>query len=142
MLVSCVLYLILNPQIKRTLTVNSFKKDEKSITVIAQEWKNLDYTYMFTDKDKYKDGIIDIGYNQNDNMSVDKNDENFGYLLCKRKYRYIMKSDNAVYFNKYSSLGNGYGVAFSFDGEKPQNEFIISSEKIDGFNEWYFYIMR
>lgn len=53
-----------------------------------------------------------------------------------------MKSDNAIYFTKYSSLGNGYGVAFSVDGSKPQNEFIISREKIAGFDEWYFYVMR
>lgn len=82
-----------------------------------------------------------MGYKPNDNIRNDINN-NFEYLLERKKYQYIMKSDNAIYFTKYSSLGNGYGVAFSIDGSKPQNEFIISSEQIGDFDGWYFYIMR
>lgn len=110
--------------------------------LIAQEWETYNCAYMFTDKDKYMNGIIDVGYKPNDNINDDIKDKNIECLLNKKNYQYIMKSDNAIYFTKYSSLGNGYGVAFSADGSKPQNEFIISSEKIAGFDEWYFYVMR
>lgn len=142
LIVVCTLYPLLNPQIKRKVTISALKNDEQNMRLIAQEWETHEYTYMFTDKDKYKIGIIDVDYKPNENIINDKKDKNIEYLLNKKNYQYIMKSDNAVYFTKYSSLGNGYGVAFSVDGKKPQNEFIISSEKIAGFDEWYFYIMR
>ena len=137
----CASYPIMNPHIKKIITVNEFKKDVEYMNEIAQEWNDFSYAYMYIDKKKYGTGIIEVGYKPNDNIRNDINN-NFEYLLERKKYQYIMKSDNAIYFTKYSSLGNGYGVAFSIDGSKPQNEFIISSEQIGDFDGWYFYIMR
>lgn len=135
-------YLLLNPQIKKQLTVNSFKNDAESMEAIAREWNSLNYTYMFTDKEKFEAGLIVTGYNPNENISVANCKYNLENLLINKKYKYIMKSNNAVFFTKYASLGNGYGIAFSEDGNKPQNEFILSSEKTDSSGKWYFYIMR
>ena len=138
----CGLYPILNPHIKKISTLNSFEKDSESMKIIAQEWEDLSYTYMFTDRTQCEMGVIDVGYEPSSNITIDTSKNYFEYLLVEKKYKYIMKHDNAVYFTKYSSLGNGYGIAFSMDGEKPQNEFIISSEKINDFDGWYFYVMR
>ena len=141
-LVLLVLYPIFNPYIRRAFTLSGFRKDVENMNVIVQEWGNADYTFMFTDQEMCEMNIIDVSYEPNDNMPIGLNKNYFEYILLKEKYQYIMKSDNAVYFTKYSSLGNGYGIAFSMNGSKPQNEFIISSEKIDGFDKWYFYVMR
>lgn len=137
-----VLYPIFNPYIRRTFTLSGFHKDVESMNVIVQDWKNADYNYMFIDQERYENGIIDVGYKTNDNMPIGENKNHFKYILLEKKYQYIMKDGDAIYFTKYSSLGNGYGVAFFENGTQPQNEFITSCEKIDGFDEWYFYVMR
>lgn len=137
-----VFYPVLNPYMKKAATLNAFSKDEISMKAIAQEWNKSDYTYMFTDREKYKENIIHVGNAPNDNIIIDRNKDCLEYLLDEKKYRYIMKSDNAIYFTKYASFGNGYGIAFSVSGDKPQNEFIISSEKLKDSDGWYFYIMR
>ena len=137
-----VLYPIFNPYIRRAFTLSRFHKDVESMNIIVQEWENIDYNYMFTDRKRYETGTIDVGYTTNDNMPVGANKNHFKYILMGKKYQYIMKEGDAVYFTKYSSLGNGYGVAFVVNGAKPQNEFITSCEKIDGFDKWYFYVMR
>ena len=112
------------------------------MNIIVQEWENTDYKYMFTDQEKYEMNKIDVGYKTNDNMPIGTNQNYFKYILIEKRYQYIMKDGDAIYFTKYSSLGNGYGVAFVVNGIKSQNEFITSCEKIDGFDEWYFYVMR
>lgn len=141
-LVLFVLYPIFNPYIRRAFTLNRFHKDMESMNIIVQEWENTDYKYMFTDQEKYEMNKIDVGYKTNDNMPIGTNQNYFKYILIEKRYQYIMKDGDAIYFTKYSSLGNGYGVAFVVNGIKPQNEFITSCEKIDGFDEWYFYVMR
>lgn len=138
----CIAYLILNPYAKKILTVYNFENDIESMQTIVQEWESFDYSYMFIDRTRYDQNTIGVGYEPNDNITVSNGKECFGYLLANKKYRYIMKDDNAVYFTRYSSLGNGYGVAFSMDGNKPKNEFIISIEPLDNHNGWFFYTMR
>lgn len=138
----CILYPVLNPHIKRIFTINNFKKDAEVMNLITQDWKNTDYFYMYIDRGMYESDIVGVGYKPGDNIIIQKNKDIFKYMFEVRQYQYIMKSDNAVYFTKYSSLGNGYGVAYSIDGFKPHNEFIISSEKLENFNGWYFYVTR
>ncbi len=135
-------YLLLNPQIKKQLTINSFNNNIEGMEAIAHEWNSLNYTYMFTDKEKYEAGLIVTGYKPNENISVVNCKYDLENLLINKKYKCIMKNNNAVFFTKYASLGNGYGIAFSEDGNKPKNEFILSSEKIDSSDKWYFYITR
>lgn len=138
-----VLYVILNPYLKRAAVLNTFKKDVESMTAIVQKWNSLNYSVMFMNRIMYENDIIDVSYRPDEYIHIDENYSHyFEYLFAKKKYEYIMKDDNAVYFTKYASFGNGYGVAFSADGDKPQNELIVSSKEIDNFDGWYFYIMR
>lgn len=138
-----VLYVIVNPYLKRAAVLNTFKKDVESMTAIVQKWNSLNYSVMFMNRIMYENDIIDVSYRPNEYIHIDGNYSHyFEYLFAKKKYEYIMKDDNAVYFTKYASFGNGYGVAFSADGDKPQNELIVSSKEIDNFDGWYFYIMR
>ena len=138
-----VLYVIVNPYLKRAAVLNTFKKDVESMTAIVQKWNSLNYSVMFMNRIMYENDIIDVSYRPNEYIHIDENYSHyFEYLFAKKKYEYIMKDDNAVYFTKYASFGNGYGVAFSADGDKPQNELIVSSKEIDNFDGWYFYIMR
>lgn len=139
---SVVFYPLWNPYMKKTATINAFSKDRKSMQAITQEWNKLNYNYMITDQENYNANIIYVGNALDDNIIINKNKDCFEYLLVEKRYQYIMKSDNAIYFTKYASLGNGYGIAFSVSGDKPQNEFIISCEKIDGYDKWYFYVME
>ena len=141
-LVLFVLYPVFNPYIRRALTLSGFHKDAESMNVIVQDWENTDYNCMFTDREKYEMDIIDVGCTTNDKIPIGTNKNYFKYILTEKKYKYIMKDGNAVYFTKYASLGNGCGVAFIADGTKPQNEFITSCEKIDGYDKWYFYVME
>lgn len=135
-------YLVANPHIRKILTIQRLKKDTDSLEMVAQLWTDLDYKYMYTNREKYEMDKIDVGNTPNDGINVGVEKKQLAYLLQKKNYRYIMKSDNAVYFTKYASLGNGYGVAFSKNGSAPQNELIITSEKINNFDGWYYYTMR
>lgn len=107
-----VLYPIFNPYIRRAFTLSRFHKDVESMNIIVQEWENIDYNYMFTDRKRYETGTIDVGYTTNDNMPVGANKNHFKYILMEKKYQYIMKEGDAVYFTKYFSLRNGYGLVF------------------------------
>lgn len=139
----CILYLIFNPYLKEAAVLNTFKKDVESMKAIVQEWNSLNYPVMFINRKMYGNDIIDVGYRPDEYIHIDENYSHyFEYLFAKKKYEYIMKDDNDVYFTKYASFGNGYGVAFFADGDKSQNELIVSSKEIDNFDGWYFYIMR
>ena len=81
------------------------------MNIIVQEWENIDYDYMFTDQEKYEMDIIDVGYKTNDIMPIGTKKNHFNYILTEKKYQYILKNGNAIYFTKYSSLGNGYGLS-------------------------------
>lgn len=142
LIIAIALYPIFNPGIRRTLTLSGFRKAAESMSIIAQEWENAGYDYMFTDRKMYETDTIAVGYRTDDTVPVGANKNHFRYILTEKKYQYIMKEGNAVYFTKYSSLGNGYGVAFVADDTKPQDEFIKSCEKIDGYDKWYFYVME
>ena len=82
------------------------------MNIIVQEWENTDHNYMFTDRKRYETGTIDVGYTTNDNMPIGANKNHFKYILMEKKYQYIMKEGDAVYFTKYFSLRNGYGLVF------------------------------
>ena len=80
----CGLYPILNPHIKKISTLNSFEKDAESMKIIAQEWKDLSYTYMFTDRTQCEMGVIDVGYEPNSNITIDTSKNYFEYLLVEK----------------------------------------------------------
>lgn len=147
LLVACVIalgtsYFFFNPCVKKLFTIYNFRDDIANMQKIVREWESLDYVYMFIDMERYDLNTIDVGYKQNENTTIGGAKECLRRLLVDKKYRYIMKDDNAIYFTKYASLGNGYGVAFSVDGRSPKNEFVIFNERIDDYVGWYYYIMR
>ena len=141
-IVLCEMYPIFNPYIKKYFTIKGLEKDIKSMEIIVKKWSEFDYSYIYIDEEMYNENVITVGYrNHDDSITLDTDKSAYEYLLIDRKYEYITKSDSSICFIRYAFFGNGYGVAFSADGKEPRNESIVSWEKIDGFDKWYFCVI-
>ena len=70
LIIAIALYPIFNPGIRRALTLSGFRKAAESMSIIAQEWENAGYDYMFTDRKMYETDTIAVGYRTDDTMPV------------------------------------------------------------------------
>ena len=86
LIIAIALYPIFNPGIRRALTLGGFRKAAESMNIIAQEWENAGYDYMFTDRKMYETDTIAVGYRTDDTMPVGANKNHFRYILTEKKY--------------------------------------------------------
>ena len=59
--------------------------------------------------------------------------------LENRRYRLITMRGNAVIFQRWATMHEGWGIAFSTDGNKPNYRYIVRLEPLSQPN-WYFYM--
>ncbi len=93
---------------------------------------DIDSIYIYYDGEKwvYKpDGFQGVTV-ENVNRIID--------IAQKRKYSVIDKADNYIYFQLWSNLDAGRGIAYTLDGNPPTLQFLTKYEKLDDEN-WYYY---
>jgi len=61
--------------------------------------------------------------------------------LANRRYNVIIKEGNTITFQRWANRHEGWGVAFSLDGNEPAYRSIVIVESLSR-PSWYFYITR
>ena len=57
--------------------------------------------------------------------------------LQERGYSVIAKNGNTIYFQRWSNLDKGMGLAYTADGTAPRLQFLANCSMID--DNWYYY---
>jgi len=117
-----------------------FNRDKDRLTVVVNYLANLDYPYIYINKSCIKDGVMFTGANTRYQEIEDETVLNcLKKLLKNRKYLVIGKSDNTVFFEKWSFYEKDRGIAFSINKDEPPIvEFLVKSEPLYE-NGWYYY---
>jgi len=123
-----------------------FPLDYDNIREIFEKDKDQIFTVCnYLAKSEHKSIYIASSMN-NEIMSVGGIEENIMEvdviqaikILKDKRYSVIIKNENTIYFQRWSDLDSGRGVAYSADGKKPQIDCLIYLEPLQEEN-WYYY---
>ena len=117
-----------------------FQQDKDNLSVITDYLSNLDYSYVSIDKSSIENGVMFTGANTHYQKIDDKTVlESLNRIFNNRKYIVVGKSNNTVFFQKWSFLEKDRGIAVSVNKEEPPLvEFLIKSEPLSKIG-WYYY---
>lgn len=117
-----------------------FQQDKDDLTVIANYFISLDYSYVSVDKSSIENGVMFTGASTRYQKIDDKTAlESLNRILSNRKYIVVGKSNNTVFFEKWRFLEKDRGIAVSVNKEdSPLVEFLIKSEPLSEIG-WYYY---
>ena len=112
-----------------------FEKDKEHLIVVSKYFENSDYETIYIPS-SMKSGIMSVEgiheYIQEPEI-VEAIEE-----LKNKGYSVIGKSGSSIYFQRWSNLDSGMGIAYSINSEKLQLEFLTKCEPLLEDN-WYYY---
>lgn len=117
-----------------------FQRDKETLTVVVDYLNDLDYPFVSISKSNIKTGEMFTGayteYQKIDDEAIVKAMKK---LLNIGKYSVIGKSNNTVYFQKWSFIQKERGIAVALNKDsRPVVEFLIKSESLSEPG-WYYY---
>lgn len=113
----------------------NFQKDGKYIFTVNEYLVNSKYD------DIYISSTMESGEMSNAGTPVKIDDVEVVTAintLKQRGYSVIGKDGNTIYFQRWSNLDNGRGIAYSINGKEPTLQFLTKSEPLTEPN-WYYY---
>ena len=120
------------------LPINYEKAEKKydsrkeDIHIVSEYLSGLEYENIYIPR-AMKKGIMSVG---GEHVNIE-NDEVI-QALDKLNCDVIGKMNNTIYFQMWSSLDEGRGIAYSMDDSEPKLQFLTSIEKLKVEN-WYYY---
>lgn len=112
-----------------------FEKDKENLFVVSNYFEKIYYKKIYISTSMQKgtmsiDGVHE--YIQVPEIIQAIED------LKRKGYSVIGKSGNTIFFQKWSNLDSGRGIAYSVDGKQPQLEFLVKYKLLSEDN-WYYY---
>ncbi|MCC8013867.1 MAG: hypothetical protein LIO87_01620 [Eubacterium sp.] len=132
------------------LIAKEYNKNYETISEIKDYLENQPYDTVNIDSGDYVFSSEDYGCwyvsdGQSEDLetgTVEINDDEFvkklNNVFKHRKYKIIVKSNNTVYFQLWSTRDIGKGIAYSADGSDLEIDFLTNSEPLSEEN-WYYY---
>ena len=129
---------ISHPRVRRAERI--LRQDYEFLVITAQFLADSPYESIHLWRGEMERGemiVFDVGRIEfEDNDVVEAFRE-----LANRRYNVIIKEGNTITFQRWANRHEGWGVAFSLDGNEPAYRSIVIVESLSR-PSWYFYITR
>ena len=121
-------------------TEEYLQSDKDDLIIVVDFLNNLDYSFVHIDESNLENGTMFTGaYTREQKIENKTVLKALKKLLNSKNYEKIGKSDNTVYFRKWSFLQQERGIAFNTNEENSLSvEYLIKSEPLSEPG-WYFY---
>lgn len=112
-----------------------FVKDYQLLLNAREYLENSMYNEVYINSDMEEENMFADGQDK-----TIKNEDIINTFNQLKKIGYIVfgKQGQTIYFQRWSNLDNGRGIACSINGEKPQFQFLTKLERFSEKN-WYYY---
>ena len=103
--------------------------------IVSSYFSDLNYENI------YIPNSMDIGIMSIDGNNVKIENDKVIQSIEKLKNNYcsvIGKENNTIYFQMWSNLVSGHGIAYTIDESEPKLQFLTKAEKLNEDN-WYYY---
>lgn len=112
-----------------------FERKKEDMYIVSSYFSDLNYENI------YIPNSMDIGIMSIDGNNVKIENDKVIQSIEKLKNNYcsvIGKENNTIYFQIWSNLDSGHGIAYTIDESEPKLQFLTKAEKLNEDN-WYYY---
>ena len=124
-----------SPALSPESAEKNYQKDKESLLLISNYFIDSKYDDIYVPL-SLESGVISV---DGQHIKIEKMEVIQAIDALKRKgYSVIGKEDNTIYFQKWSNLDAGRGIAYSLDGKQITLQFLTKFEPLseENFNEW------
>lgn len=123
------------PALSPEFAEKNYQKDKESLLLVCNYFIDSKYDNIYVPF-SLESGMISISgqHVKIENMEVSQAID----TLKRKGYSVIGKKANTIYFQIWSNLDAGRGIAYSLDGEQITLQFLTKSEPLSEEN-WYYY---
>ena len=113
-----------------------FKADQDLLVPIADYFIDLEYSSIYI-TNNHESGFMHIRTEQ---VQIENPEivRCLDTLFNERGYSVIGKKDSTIYFQRWSSLERGRGIAYTVNSLAPKIEYVTDYSKLSKDN-WYYY---
>lgn len=118
--------------------IQNYMKNHEAIFQIADFCETSVYSNIHISLDSRDEKTMYTGLEYKDVEITDPEIINLIKILYEQGYEVILKEEDSIYFQNYSTRNWGCGVAYSMSGTPPHNDFIVEVEALQDPG-WYYY---
>lgn len=124
-----------SPAFNKKSMEKDFQKNKEAIVVVKDYMANSNYNELYISP-SMTNGKISISGETT--KITDTNVVKAINKLKSRGYHVIVKDNNTIYFQRWSNLDNGRGIAYSITDDLPELQFLTKLEPLSEVH-WYYY---
>ena len=142
-------FIFSHPLMSQKNIQNDFLRNKSCIENVQNYLLNSNYDTIYIDNKYASDGMNVFEKNpytgEEKSVYIKIHDQkvlnNLTKLFKTFKDERISKEGNSIYFQRSSNLKRSSGIAYSIDGEKPNDDYLVTLEPLQDKN-WFYYIKK
>jgi len=112
-------------------------KDKEIYTLIVDYLAEIEYRSVII-LESSSNMAVDMAVSNSGRVQIDDDVVNAIEALRGNSYSVIVRNNRTIYFQRWSILGEGSGIAYTIDGYSPTIDFLRQYEQLSKPN-WFFY---